>query len=219
MSQVKHLAQVAGQLYLVHDDGYKQLMFPATSGIWIPAKDNRTPPPPDPEEPTDPGTGIPDRGWTHPLPGGNVTSGYGDRGGMLHAGADISSVGGTGMGGTIVAATAMRITVAREAGTGGLADAGTYVKGHTLHGEALTLSHFHGHPGTLAVSVGQEVAAGAPLMREGNSGNSFGSHLHLEIWPGHLGPGSAAGVDGPWYWGDGTPPDPLPILRAKGVNI
>lgn len=220
MSQVKHLAQVAGQLYLVHDDGFKQLMYPATSGIWLPAKDSRVPP--EPEPPVDPEPGDPGPvtgGWTHPLPEGSVTSGYGPRGGVLHAGVDLSSVGGMAPGNLVRACTAMRITVAYEAGSGGLYDAGTYVKGHSLQGAPYTFNHFHGVQGSLQVSVGDVVQPGQPLMREGATGNITGTHLHLEIWPGHVGPDSVAGLGGPWYWGDGTPVDPLPILRANGVNI
>ena len=216
MANIKYLRANGGTVTAYMDDGSTVLMYPGTHGVYLP----RYVAPPEAPEPEPPVTPPPtNTGWVHPLPAGSVTSGYGNRGGMLHAGADISSVGGYGMGGVIRATAAMRITVAREAFTGGLADAGTYVKGHTIHGTPYTFSHFHGHPGTLAVRVGDIVNPGDPLMREGNSGNSYGSHLHLEIWPGHLGPASAAGSDGPWYWGDGTPPDPLPILRANGVRI
>ena len=184
----------------------------ACPGIWDLGRLDalaRSIPNPDPEQPPVTPTGQ----WVHPLPGGTVTSGYGaSRGQYMHVGIDISDVGGTGMGGIVRAITDIRITVARENGTGGLPDAGTYYKAHTLTGEQYSFAGFHGHPGTLRVTAGQTLQAGAPIMNVGNSGNSFGSHLHQEIWPGHK-PGDF------FYWGDGTPPNPIPIMRAKGINI
>lgn len=221
-AELVYISHMSNTIFL-HMDNETIPCYPNGSGYWIPSRKLTTGAPVDPTDPTDPE--VPpvtpgDGTWTHPLPGGTVSSGYGPRGGMLHAGADISSVGGTGPGAMILASTDMVITVAREVGTGGLADAGTYVKGHSRSGTPYTFNHFHGHPGTLKVRVGDQVNAGAPLMQEGNSGNSFGSHLHLEIWQGHLGPASVSPIgDGPWYYGDGTPGDPLPILRANGVNI
>jgi hypothetical protein len=159
------------------------------------------------------GSPTPTGVWTHPLPGAALTGQYGEsRGAYMHVGQDLSTVSGYGPGGDILAITDMVITVARENGAGGLPDAGTYVKGHTIAGEQYSFSHFHGYPGSLAVSVGQHVNAGTKLMVEGATGNSTGAHLHLEIWNGHM-PGDF------FYWGNGTPPNPLPIMRAKGIQI
>jgi murein DD-endopeptidase MepM/ murein hydrolase activator NlpD len=52
------------------------------------------------------------------------------------------------------------------------------------------------------VTEGQRVRIGAPLGQVGNTGVSFGPHLHFEVW-----------VGGGWYTG-GRPIDPLPLLRA-----
>lgn len=49
--------------------------------------------------------------------------------------------------------------------------------------------------------VGQIVAAGAQVGRVGNTGRSYGCHLHFEYWIG------------PWQTG-GSPIDPLPFLRS-----
>lgn len=49
--------------------------------------------------------------------------------------------------------------------------------------------------------TGSVVAAGEPIGRVGNTGRSFGCHLHFEFWIG------------PWQAG-GKPIDPLPYLRS-----
>lgn len=49
--------------------------------------------------------------------------------------------------------------------------------------------------------VGQVVGAGARIGRVGNTGRSYGCHLHFEYWIG------------PWQTG-GKPIDPLPFLRS-----
>jgi murein DD-endopeptidase MepM/ murein hydrolase activator NlpD len=56
------------------------------------------------------------------------------------------------------------------------------------------------------VEVGQTVAAAEPIGLVGNSGNSSGPHLHLEV---HLGP-SASVV---------TATDPVPFFAARGVPL
>jgi len=59
----------------------------------------------------------------------------------------------------------------------------------------------HMRTGSVAVTKGQTVRLGQKLGEVGNTGRSFGAHLHFEIWVG-------AG----WYTG-GSPVDPLPFLQ------
>lgn len=49
--------------------------------------------------------------------------------------------------------------------------------------------------------VGSVIGAGAPIGRVGNTGRSFGCHLHFEFWIGA-------------WQGGGKPIDPLPYLRS-----
>jgi murein DD-endopeptidase MepM/ murein hydrolase activator NlpD len=56
--------------------------------------------------------------------------------------------------------------------------------------------------GSILVEKGQRVAAGEQLAEVGNTGRSFGAHLHFEVW-----------VSG-WYEKGGEPVDPLPLLES-----
>lgn len=60
----------------------------------------------------------------------------------------------------------------------------------------------HLRAGSITVNRGQSVRAGRRIGEVGNTGRSFGAHLHFEIWAGKG-----------WYTG-GRPIDPLPLLRA-----
>ena len=48
------------------------------------------------------------------------------------------------------------------------------------HTNGLRTYYAHGN-GTFYVSAGQTVSKGQPIMQSGNSGNSFGAHLHFEV--------------------------------------
>lgn len=152
--------------------------------------------------------------WIDPLPGSIMTSPYGPRpappgtaGGVLanfHYGLDLASAG---PGGTVVAVTDLKITVATD--EGGSTGGGTHVKGHTLDGK-LTIGFYHMQPGSLKVKVGDTVSAGTPLGTEGASGNVTGQHLHMEFFPGT--------IEDPWVPINETV-DPLPILQQQGVRL
>jgi murein DD-endopeptidase MepM/ murein hydrolase activator NlpD len=71
------------------------------------------------------------------------------------------------------------------AGPGEVITAGSYQGyGNTVrvdHGGEIVTLYGHMQWDSLRVSVGQQVAAGAPLGAEGNTGKSFGCHLHFEV--------------------------------------
>ena len=69
-------------------------------------------------------------------------------------------------------------------------------------GEDRDYVFMHLRRGSLLVTPGQLVAAGEQIAQVGNTGRSFGPHLHFEIWVGG------------WYVKGGAPVDPLPILQS-----
>ena len=60
--------------------------------------------------------------------------------------------------------------------------------------------YMHLQTDSTRVREGQRVATGKWIGNVGNTGASFGAHLHFEIW------------QGPW-WGGGEPIDPYPFMR------
>ena len=67
-------------------------------------------------------------------------------------------------------------------------------------GERRDYVFMHLQTGSIRVTEGQRVRTGAWIANVGNTGASFGAHLHFEIW------------QGPWY-GGGEPIDPYPMLK------
>lgn len=69
------------------------------------------------------------------------------------------------------------------------------------HGGGLVTLYGHMQWGSLRVAVGDSVAAGTPLGAEGNTGRSFGCHLHYEVQR------------------DGRAIDPQPFMAALGLPL
>ena len=101
---------------------------------------------------------------------GTVTSRFGARWGRSHKGLDIGAPKGT----PIKAAASGTVTVAQYGYSGGY---GNYVM--ISHGNGIQT--LYGHCNSLNVSVGQSVSQGQVIAYVGNTGNSYGNHLHLEI--------------------------------------
>ncbi|WBB96255.1 MULTISPECIES: M23 family metallopeptidase [unclassified Solwaraspora] len=126
--------------------------------------------------------------WMLPLRGYTFTSPYGMRWGKLHAGVDLAAAEGTPFH-SIHAGT---VTLAGWNGGYGYC---VIVK-HDDGTEAV-----YGHASRLRVTAGQRVEAGDLLGDVGNTGHSYGAHLHLEV---HV---------------DSEPQDPITWLRGKGVDL
>lgn len=107
------------------------------------------------------------KGLSWPL-SGRLTSGFGSRGGRLHAGIDLAVPIGT----PVRAAAAGTVLHAGEAGGYGLA---VYLQ----HAGGIVTRY--GHLSRVQVRRGQTVAAGAQVALSGNTGRSTGPHLHFEV--------------------------------------
>ena len=129
--------------------------------------------------------------WVFPIDSYRYTSGFGSRWGRLHAGIDLAAPMGT----TIRAASSG--TVLKASNTGSC-------------GNNVWVKHWDGtvtrycHMDYMSVGVGQRVAAGEKLGGNGNTGRSYGAHLHFEVRPGGE---------------NGNPVDSIGWLRSKGLSL
>ncbi|MFI9639539.1 M23 family metallopeptidase [Micromonospora sp. NPDC051925] len=126
--------------------------------------------------------------WLLPLQGYDFNSPYGMRWGKLHTGIDLVAPEGT----PYVAIHSGTVTKAGWFGGYGYA----VIVQHADGSEAI-----YGHSSAVSVHEGQQVKAGDQLGLVGNTGHSYGSHLHLEV---HV---------------KGQPLDPVPWLQERGVDI
>jgi murein DD-endopeptidase MepM/ murein hydrolase activator NlpD len=126
--------------------------------------------------------------WVLPLQDYTFTAPFGMRLGKLHSGIDLAAPEGSPY-------------QAVHAGT--VTSAG-YQGGY---GFAITIKHSDGteavyaHSHRLLVKTGDVVKAGQVIATVGNTGYSYGTHLHLEI---HV---------------DGKPVDPIPLMREHGADV
>lgn len=158
-----YVQRYGNQLVIVMPDGQKVTALPTSNAdVWLITNDSG-------------GGGGGDFSWPYPL--ANVTSEYGPRGTGFHEGMDWS--GGPAVTGQPIPAIG--------AGTVHLA-----ATGHPGYGNYVILDHglidgkyyysLYGHMNTTpAVSTGATVTKGQTLGQVGNTGNSFGAHLHMEV--------------------------------------
>ncbi len=128
-------------------------------------------------QPAEPPATAPSGPWLRPAPG-PVTSAFGPRWGRNHNGVDIGGAEGTAI---VAARPGTVVTVSNGChpysswGCGG--GFGNYVTVAHASGMATISAHL----ATVSVGAGQQVAAGQVLGTMGNSGNSYGRHLHFEV--------------------------------------
>ncbi|MEH1123419.1 M23 family metallopeptidase [Micromonospora sp. CPCC 206061] len=129
--------------------------------------------------------------WVSPMPGAAITSCFGQRWGVLHAGIDLAAPSGTPIhavgAGTVVAA--------------GWAYSGYGISVVIDHGNGY-MTHY-AHQSKVAVRIGQKVAASQVIGYEGSTGDSTGPHLHFEVHKGAL-------------WNQ---INPAPWLKARGIAV
>lgn len=101
---------------------------------------------------------------------GTVTSRFGGRWGSTHKGVDIGASKGTG----IKVAASGTVVTSSMGYNGGY---GNYIV--VSHGNGVETAY--GHCSALYVKVGQKVSQGDVIAAVGNTGRSFGNHLHFEI--------------------------------------
>ena len=99
---------------------------------------------------------------------GPITSPFGPRWGRLHAGLDIGAAEGT----PIRAADSGRVVIAGAVGAYG---------NYTCVQHSVSISTCYAHQSRLGTSEGADVRQGQVMGYVGNTGRSFGAHLHFEV--------------------------------------
>lgn len=126
--------------------------------------------------------------WMLPLAEYTVSSPYGYRWGRPHNGVDLAVPTGT----PVMAMHSGTVAVSRwEGGFGYLVVID--------HGDGVQT--YYGHNSELVVAEGEQVEAGDVISLAGNTGFSFGPHVHLEV---HI---------------DDVAVDPVPWLQERGVDL
>lgn len=136
-------------------------------------------------------------GWSHPVPGHSPSQAFRNPGGGYtlgyHTGVDFSAPSGA-----LVKAPTSGVVVASDTSS-------AYgINVQIRHGDGKHT--LYAHLSSKSVSVGQSVSAGQTIGRVGNTGNSSGPHLHMEL---RLQPRFAAG----------NFLDPITWLRSHGVSL
>lgn len=119
--------------------------------------------------------------WTRPVPG-PMTSPFGPRWGRNHNGVDLGGDVGTPVAASRTGSVVMTVASCHPTNSWGCGGGfGNYVV--VDHGDGYAT--IYAHLSAVHVGVGTVVGNGQSVGAVGNSGSSFGSHLHFEIrWAG-----------------------------------
>ncbi|MEV4132680.1 M23 family metallopeptidase [Dactylosporangium sp. NPDC049742] len=126
--------------------------------------------------------------WILPIQRYTLTSFYGERWGRLHPGVDLGAPQGTPFN----AVAAGKVVLCRWNG-------GYGYNVMIDHGDGIVT--VYGHASKLLCKEGQLVRAGDRIALTGNTGHSFGAHLHFEVRE------------------HDKPVEPLAFMRKHGVDI
>ena len=173
MAEPIKIEQYGDQLIIHMDDNSKRTGVPTMGGLFY-VNDKYVPPVPPPVEPPPPTSGA---RFQWPFGLNTVTSEYGPRSGRVHQGIDFGKNGVT-HGTPIVAAGAGRVMHRYNSGFGW----------HVIldHGGGLFTVYAHMPNGGYSTADGAQVAKGQRIGTVGNSGRSYGAHLHWETHVGGL---------------------------------
>ena len=129
---------------------------------------------------------------TLPVKSYRIAARFGDVGAWAryHTGFDFSAPTGT----PIYAPAAGVVRTAGSGSAGGWA--GTYVVVEHADGT----QSLYAHMSSVSVRVGERVAGGTRLGSVGQTGRSFGTHLHFEIYPAGAEPGDVFSAVDPQSW-------------------
>lgn len=170
MANVKYVQRVGDMMHLVNDDGTKILAYPSSGEVWTLASGSTPGPDPDPG-------GV---RFSWPFPLSTVSSEYGPRGDRVHQGIDLAPGNNT----PIPAAGAGKVHQAYKHQNFG----NMCVLVHPAVGNSGPLYTLYAHMiAPAAVRTGQAVTRGQIIGRVGDTGASFGAHLHWETHIGSLG--------------------------------
>ncbi|WP_334148907.1 M23 family metallopeptidase [Microbacterium sp.] len=122
--------------------------------------------------------------------GVGMSYGYGMRSGRLHEGIDF--VPGNGAPVQAIADGTVRIATEQ----GGAYGVTVYID-HVIDGQVITSHYSHMQYGSLQVAAGDTVTVGTVVGKTGNTGRSYGAHMHFELIV------------------NGSTIDPLPWLREN----
>lgn len=106
--------------------------------------------------------------------GVGMTYGYGMRDGRLHEGLDLVP----GAGAPVQAIAGGTVRIATE--SGGNYGVTVYID-HMIDGGVITSHYSHMQYGSLQVEAGQTVEVGDIIGKVGNTGRSYGAHMHFEL--------------------------------------
>lgn len=175
MANPVSVTKYGSQMRVLMDDDTEFLAVPTAVSVWLITEQGSVTPP-------NPGTGK--FSWPfavgEPPEGGAVTSEYGARSGgtgTFHEGIDFGNPPALN-GADIKCAAKGKVVFAGISGAFGNC---VRVFHGTIGGKDIITTYNHMQDGSMAVSLNDEIDKGKVVGKIGNTGNSFGAHLHYEI--------------------------------------